>query len=66
MADILLFDSRFSSKELIGAAIITFFNILTIIERGKVEEERKSQILKAQYTMSVSYTHLTLPTILRV
>jgi hypothetical protein len=51
MADILLFDSRFSSKELIGAAIITFFNILTIIERGKVEEERKSQILKAQYTM---------------
>ena len=41
-ADIFLFDSRFSTKELIGAAIITFFNILTIIERGKVEEERKS------------------------
>jgi hypothetical protein len=51
MADILLFDSRFSSKEMIGAAIITFFNILTILERGKVEEERKSQILKERNSL---------------
>jgi len=48
MADILLFDSKFTRKEIIGAAIITFFNILTIIERGKVEEERKSQLYKSK------------------
>jgi drug/metabolite transporter (DMT)-like permease len=42
MADILLFDSTFTRMELVGAAIITFFNVLTIVERGKVEEERRS------------------------
>jgi len=48
MADILIYKSSFSANELTGAAIITFFNVLTIIERGKVEEERRSHILKAE------------------
>lgn len=47
MADILIYKSSFSAHELTGAAIITFFNVLTIIERGKVEEERRTHILKA-------------------
>ena len=42
MADILLFDSTFTMMEIVGAAIITFFNVLTIVERGRVEEERRS------------------------
>ena len=41
-ADILLYDSTFTKMEVMGAAIITFFNVLTIVERGRVEEERRS------------------------
>lgn len=43
-ADILLYNSTFTMMEVLGAAIITFFNVLTIIERGRVEEERRSQM----------------------
>lgn len=43
-ADILLYDSTFTMMEVVGAAIITFFNVLTIVERGRVEEERRSQM----------------------
>lgn len=43
-ADVLLFNSTFTVMELTGAAIITFFNVLTIVERGRVEEERRSQM----------------------
>jgi drug/metabolite transporter (DMT)-like permease len=48
-ADILLFDSTFTLMELVGAAIITFFNVLTIVERGRVEEERRSQLPRLAY-----------------
>jgi hypothetical protein len=38
MADVFLFGATFTVMELSGAAIITFFNILTIIERGRIEQ----------------------------
>ena len=38
MADVFLFGATFTVMELSGAAIITFFNMLTIIERGRVEQ----------------------------
>ena len=46
LADILLFNSSFTTTEIFGAAIITFFNVITIVERGRIEEERRSQMPK--------------------
>lgn len=40
-ADILLFGASFTMIEMVGASIITFFNVITIVERGKVEKEEE-------------------------
>jgi hypothetical protein len=34
-----MFDSKFSAVELAGAGIITFFNLVTIVERGRMEKK---------------------------
>ena len=43
LADVFLFDHQFTMLELFGAAIITFFNLLTIILKatGKFDLEDK-------------------------
>ena len=39
LVDVLMFDSKFSAVELAGAGIITFFNLVTIVERGRMEKK---------------------------
>jgi hypothetical protein len=41
LADVFLFNATFSTMELAGAAVITFFNLLTIVQRGKMENITK-------------------------
>ena len=38
--DILMFGASFSALELVGTGIITFFNVLTIVERGRIEKQQ--------------------------
>lgn len=45
-ADIFIYNSTFTNTEVLGASIIVFFNVLTIVERGRVEEERRSVMLR--------------------
>lgn len=39
--DILLFKQKFTVVEILGATLITFFNLVTLIERGKMQEEEE-------------------------
>ena len=46
-ADIFIFGASFTILEIVGACIITFFNVVTLVERGKMEEEedqRKKEV----------------------
>lgn len=39
--DILVFKQKFTVVEILGATVITFFNLVTLIERGKMQEEEQ-------------------------
>ena len=43
VCDIFMFGASFTALELVGTGIITFFNILTIVERGRVEKRKEQK-----------------------